>query len=68
MRLLFLDARAALKIAQAVAVIMAGELGRNDRWIEDQVSSFTSLVKQYLLLSDDDEIGHLSPEINLTDT
>lgn len=68
MRLLFLDARAALKIAPAVAGIMANELGRDDEWIEAQISSFTSLVKQYLLLSDDDEIGHYSMKINLTET
>lgn len=68
MRLLFLDAKAALKIAPAVAGIMANELGRDDEWIDAQISSFTSLVKQYLLLSDDDEIGHYSMKINLTET
>jgi glycerol-3-phosphate dehydrogenase len=68
MRLLFLDARAALKMARAVAVIIAGELGRDDHWIDAQISSFTSLVKQYLLLSEGDELEHFSAKVNLTET
>jgi glycerol-3-phosphate dehydrogenase len=68
MRLLFLDARAALKIAPVVARIMADELDRNDQWIDTQISGFTSLVKQYLLLSDGDEMGLLSAKVNLTET
>ncbi|WP_324372914.1 glycerol-3-phosphate dehydrogenase/oxidase [Pedobacter sp.] len=68
MRLLFLDARAALKMVPAVAAIMAGELGQDDQWIDAQIGTFTSLVKQYLLLSDGDEIGHYSEKTNLTET
>lgn len=68
MRLLFLDARVALKIAPAVAMVMAAELHRDDQWIDAQLVSFTSLVKQYLLLADGDEIGQFSAKINLTET
>lgn len=49
MRLLFLDAKAALILAPAVAEVMAVELGKDEKWIAEQVGSFTELVKQYLL-------------------
>lgn len=49
MRLLFLDARAALALAPAVAKVMAGELGRDEQWIDAQVEEFAGLVGQYLL-------------------
>ncbi|MNK19400.1 Aerobic glycerol-3-phosphate dehydrogenase [compost metagenome] len=49
MRLLFLDARGALLLAPAVASIMAEELVKDERWINEQVESFTTLVRQYLL-------------------
>jgi glycerol-3-phosphate dehydrogenase len=39
-RALFLDARAALAIARPAAVVMAAELGRDARWIEDQIEQF----------------------------
>jgi glycerol-3-phosphate dehydrogenase len=68
MRLLFLDARATLKIAPAVALVMAAELHRDNQWIDAQLVGFTSLVKQYLLLDDGDEIGQFSAKINLTET
>ncbi len=48
-RALFLDARAALRMAPAVAGLMAGELGRDQAWIEAQVASFNGLAAQYLL-------------------
>lgn len=49
MRLLFLDAKAALMLALPVAKVMAAELGKDESWINDQVDDFTNLVKQYLL-------------------
>ncbi|CAL1520319.1 glycerol-3-phosphate dehydrogenase/oxidase [Chitinophaga sp. MM2321] len=48
-RLLFLDAREALRIAPAVAAIMAAELNRDDQWIADQIESFTKEASAYLL-------------------
>ncbi|RPI25605.1 MAG: glycerol-3-phosphate dehydrogenase/oxidase [Acidobacteria bacterium] len=47
-RALFLDARAALEMAPAVAKIMAEELGRDEAWQREQVESFRSLAKNYL--------------------
>ena len=47
-RALILDAKASLEIAPAVASIMAGELGFDDRWIKDQVEKYSILVKKYL--------------------
>ncbi|WEK21764.1 MAG: glycerol-3-phosphate dehydrogenase/oxidase [Candidatus Pedobacter colombiensis] len=49
MRLLFLDAKLALILAPAVASVMAEELGKDDKWINTQVETFTILAKQYLL-------------------
>jgi glycerol-3-phosphate dehydrogenase len=48
LRATFLDARAASEMAPAVAAILARELGRSTRWIEDQVSAFRALAASYL--------------------
>jgi hypothetical protein len=32
-----------------VASLMAAELGRDARWIDQQVQSFTALARQYML-------------------
>lgn len=48
-RLLFLDAREALRIAPAVANIMARELGRDGHWVNEQLQTFDTLAKGYLL-------------------
>jgi glycerol-3-phosphate dehydrogenase len=48
-RLLFLDARAAIDCAPLVAEIMAAEMGYDKEWISRQTDEFTSLAKQYLL-------------------
>ncbi|MDP8051100.1 glycerol-3-phosphate dehydrogenase/oxidase [Pasteurella atlantica] len=48
-RLLFLDARAAEEAAQSVAEFMALHLGWNEERVNQEVSTFTQLVKQYLL-------------------
>jgi glycerol-3-phosphate dehydrogenase len=48
-RALLLDARAAVAAAPRVAGIMAAELGRDERWVADQVRSFTALAKAYTL-------------------
>lgn len=47
-RLLLIDARSALRVAPEVARIMAAELGRDQGWIESQLSEFTKLAEGYL--------------------
>jgi glycerol-3-phosphate dehydrogenase len=48
-RLLYLDARAAIALAPKVASIMAGELGRDKRWEEQQVKEFTEMAQGYVM-------------------
>lgn len=48
-RLLFLDARLALKMAPVVAQLMAGELQKPASWTDTQIDDFTRLAKGYLL-------------------
>jgi glycerol-3-phosphate dehydrogenase len=47
-RLLSLNARAAMRVAPAVARLMATELGKSDDWEKAQVSEFTTLAERYL--------------------
>lgn len=47
-RILLLDAKAALKAAPVVAALMAGELGHDKKWIEDEVEEFRALAGNYL--------------------
>lgn len=47
-RLLFLNARDALKVAPLVASIMAPLLGEGEAWIERQVSAFEEVARGYL--------------------
>lgn len=48
-RLLFLDARAAIELAPAVANILQKELGWSDAQTETQVQSFVQLAQQYIV-------------------
>ncbi|MCS3531006.1 glycerol-3-phosphate dehydrogenase/oxidase [Chryseobacterium sp. JUb7] len=48
-RLLFLDARAAIDSAQKVATIIAKEKGLSEEWIKIQTAEFIDLAKGYLL-------------------
>lgn len=48
-RLLVLDAQAAIDIAPQIAKLMANELGKNDDWIEKQVADFQKLTQKYLI-------------------
>ncbi len=48
-RLLFLDAAAAMDIAEMVTQLMAKTLHQNQQWVTEQVSSFKSLAHPYLL-------------------
>jgi glycerol-3-phosphate dehydrogenase len=47
-RALFLNARAAMAMAPAVAALMAPLLERDAAWQRDQVAAFTTLAQQYL--------------------
>ncbi len=47
MRVLFLDAKAAVEIAPRVAEIMAAELGKDEVWIDWQIKNFIELAKNY---------------------
>jgi glycerol-3-phosphate dehydrogenase len=47
-RALLLHAAAASAIAPKVAALMAGELGRDQAWIDEQVAAFQKLAAQYL--------------------
>ncbi|RYY29170.1 MAG: glycerol-3-phosphate dehydrogenase/oxidase [Sphingobacteriaceae bacterium] len=49
LRVLFLDARAAIKMAPAVADLLASELNYNTEWKEKQLQTFIKLANQYLL-------------------
>ncbi|PIF05866.1 MAG: FAD-dependent oxidoreductase [Draconibacterium sp.] len=46
-RALFLDAKESLRIAPEVATIMADELGKNDEWIQKQLSDYNIVAKNY---------------------
>jgi glycerol-3-phosphate dehydrogenase len=48
-RWLLLDARASLAAAPAVARLMAAELGRDARWVEDQVRTYAVTARAALL-------------------
>ena len=49
MRALFLDARAAIDMAETVGNLMRNELGQTEEWERDQVISFKKLAANYLL-------------------
>ena len=48
-RALFLDARAAMRMAPAAAALLAGELHRDADWQRHQVRAFEELARGYLL-------------------
>ena len=48
MRVLLLDARAAMRMAPAVARLLAAELGRDAAWEADQARLFNDLARGYL--------------------
>ena len=49
-RLLFLDARAAIDATPKVAQILATELGKDQSWVDSQVAEFKKIAKGYLLV------------------
>ena len=48
-RALFLNARAAIDMAPAVAALMSAELGRGEDWAAEQVRAFAEVAKNYTL-------------------
>ncbi|WP_205510581.1 glycerol-3-phosphate dehydrogenase/oxidase [Longitalea arenae] len=48
-RALLLDARESIRMAEPVAAIIAKILQKDDRWIKEQVASFTKLAEGYVL-------------------
>lgn len=48
-RLLFLDAQAAIDAAPATAALMAKEMGKDERWITREINSFKETAAGYLL-------------------
>jgi glycerol-3-phosphate dehydrogenase len=49
MRALFLNARAAIAMAEPVARLLAAELSRDDAWVAAQVKEFRLLAQQYMV-------------------
>lgn len=45
---LFLDAKACLEVAPAVAKLIAHELGRDDAWVREEEARFKALAETYL--------------------
>ena len=48
-RLLFLDAKAAIAAAPVIANMMAKEMNKEEAWVQQQISDFTILAKGYLI-------------------
>ena len=48
-RLLFLDAKAAIESAPIVANILASSLAKNTEWEKQQIEIFTTLANGYLI-------------------
>jgi glycerol-3-phosphate dehydrogenase len=48
-RILFLDAKAAIEIAPTIATILAKELNKSESWRLEQISDFTALASQYCI-------------------
>ena len=49
-RALFLNARAAMEMAEATAKLLAAELGRDEAWAAAQVKQFHTLAEQYRVM------------------
>ncbi|MDP4261069.1 MAG: glycerol-3-phosphate dehydrogenase/oxidase [Bacteroidota bacterium] len=47
-RALLLDARAAMEAAPLVAGVMAAEMNKDSKWVQQQISSFKSIASNYL--------------------
>jgi glycerol-3-phosphate dehydrogenase len=51
-RALFLNARAAQRMIEPVAKLLARELGRNDAWVHSQIESASALAAKYVVSVD----------------
>lgn len=49
LRILFLNAKAAMEMAPHVAEIMAAEMNRDENWVAQQISDFYSIARNYLV-------------------
>jgi len=49
-RVLYLDAKQSISLAPKVAGIMAGELGRDKDWVQQQVEEYTAIAKGYVMV------------------
>jgi glycerol-3-phosphate dehydrogenase len=48
-RALLLDAKESIRVAPVVAAIMAEEMNKNLSWIDEQVTSYNKIAKNYLI-------------------
>ncbi len=48
-RLLFLDARAAIEVSEKTARVIAKELGHDEAWINNEIANFKQIAKGFLL-------------------
>jgi glycerol-3-phosphate dehydrogenase len=51
-RALFLDARAAMEAAPAVAALLANELGRSKAWRDEDLQRFLTVAQGYVYLGE----------------
>jgi glycerol-3-phosphate dehydrogenase len=47
-RLLILDARQSLKLAEPVAQLLMQELGKSTSWKQNQIKTYTELAENYI--------------------
>jgi len=48
-RALFLDARESISVAPEAANLMAEELGKDKKWMDSQLESYSNLAKRYII-------------------
>jgi glycerol-3-phosphate dehydrogenase len=61
-RVLFMDARLANKLAPKVAEIMMKELAQDEVWKENQIKAFCELAEGYVLKSDSNPVANMFRE------
>ncbi|WP_242094125.1 glycerol-3-phosphate dehydrogenase/oxidase [Aestuariivivens sediminicola] len=60
-RVLFLDAKAAIEIAPEVARILANELNKDGQWEKQQISDFIKVARNYIIQTP----SHMEDRLNL---
>lgn len=48
-RILFLDAKAAIEIAPLIASMLAKELNKDEKWVQEQISCFNQIATNYVV-------------------